>query len=97
MKAKALERTGWILILCGLVGAGITAADLFATYSGETIDASPVLAEAISSTLVPATVGALLATVGVILVLLSWWRGRRTQHMTGLQGASNWTRRTRRG
>ncbi len=87
MKVKTLKRTGWILILCGLVGAGITAADISAIYSGETTDSPPVLAEAISNTLAPATVGALMALVGVIMVLRCWWRGRRTKHTTSLQGA----------
>ena len=87
MKSKRLKLIGLLLILAGLVGVGITAADMSAIYSAETGDSAPALAEAISGTMVPATVGVLLALVGVVLVLCGWWRGRRAKHSTGLQGA----------
>ena len=76
VKVKMLKRTGWILLICGLVGVGFTAADMMTIGSGEVIDSPAVLAEAISGTLAPATFGALLALVGLIMVLLGWRRGR---------------------
>ena len=76
MKVKTLNRIGSILILCGLVGVVITVAEMMTVRSGETIDSASALAEAISATLAPASIGALLVLVGMIMVLLGWWRGR---------------------
>lgn len=76
MKVKTLKRIGWILILCGLVGVGITTAEMMTMRLGETTDSPRVHAEAISGTLAPATIGSLLALTGLIMVLLGWWRGR---------------------
>jgi len=87
MKVETLKRTGWILMLAGLIGAAITAADIYVINTTKTIGSSSALAEAISNTLVPATLGALLALAGLILVLSGWWRGRRTKHTTVLQAA----------
>ena len=55
MKIKLLKRTGRILLLCALVGLGISATNMITIISDETIDSHPVLAEAISGTLLPAT------------------------------------------
>lgn len=88
IKVKTLKRTGWILILCGLVGVGITAAEMMTIRSGETIESPPVLAEAISGTLAPATIGALLALAGLIMVLLGWWRGRPRKQTTAFHSAA---------
>ena len=82
MKVKTLKRTGWILILCGLVGGGTTAAEMMTIRLGETIDSPPVLAEAISGTLASATIGSLLALTGLVMVLLGWWRGRPRKQPT---------------
>ena len=87
MTTISLKRAGWILILAGLVGVGITAVDINGIYTSETTDSAPALAEAISGTLVPATVGSLLALVGVVLVLRAWWRTRWTKQTTALQSA----------
>jgi len=76
MKLKTGIRTGWILMLCGLLGVGISAAEKMAIFSGETIESASALAEAISGTLIPATIGVLLAFVGLIMVMLGWWRVR---------------------
>ena len=76
MKLKTRIRTGWILMLCGLLGVGITAAEMMAIYSGETIKSASALAEAISGTLIPATIGSLLTFVVLIMVLVSWWHVR---------------------
>ena len=78
---------GWTLILAGLVGVGITAVDINGIYTGGTNDSAPALAEAISGTLAPATVGFLLVLVGVVLVLRAWWRTRRTKQTTAVQSA----------
>ena len=79
---KTLERTGWILILCGLIGVGFTAAAMMTIGPGEGIDSPPALAEAISGTLAPATIGHLLALAGLVMVLLGWWRGRAMKQTT---------------
>jgi hypothetical protein len=87
MKVKTLKRTGWILMLAGLIVAAITVADIYVINTTATIGSSPALAEAISNTLAPATIGSLLALAGLILVLSGWWRGRRTKQTTVLQAA----------
>ena len=87
MEAKRLKLIGLLLILAGLVGVGITAVDINGIDTSETNNSAPALAEAISGTLVPATVGSLLALAGVILVLSGWWRGRQGKQPNGLQGA----------
>ena len=87
MKATRLKLIGLLLILAGLVGVGVTAVDIIGIYTHETIDSASALAGAISGTLVPATVGSLLALVGVVLVLIGWWRGRQGKQPNGLQGA----------
>ena len=38
MKVKTLKRTGWILILCGLVGVGITTAEMMTLRLEGTIE-----------------------------------------------------------
>ena len=76
MKVKSLKRTGWLLILCGLVGVGITTAEMMTLRLEGSIDSPRVHAEAISGTLAPATIGSLLTLTGLIMVLLGWWRGR---------------------
>ena len=76
MKVQTLKRTGWILILCGLAGVGVTTAEMMSILREETIDSPRVYAEAISGTLSPAIIGSLLALTGLIMVLLGWWRGR---------------------
>ncbi|MBR9759567.1 hypothetical protein GYB43_04560 [bacterium] len=76
MKTKTLKRIGWILILCGLLGVGMTTAEMMTLSLEETTDSPRVHAEAISGTLTPATIGSLLTLTGLIMVLLGWWRGR---------------------
>ena len=83
MKVRFHKRIGWTLILCGLVGAGITAAEIIGINAGAAIDSPSVLAESISGTLVPVTLGALLALLGLILVLRGWWLARQTKLTTG--------------
>ena len=76
MKVQTLKRTGWILILGGLAGVGVTTAEMMSILREETIDSPRVYAEAISGILSPAIVGSLLTLIGLIMVLLGWWRGR---------------------
>mgnify|MGYP001581154607 FL=1 len=84
MKVKTLKRTGWTLILAGLIGPGIAATDIYIINKTRTIDSPTVLAESISNTLGSATLGALLTLVGLILALIGWWGGRHTKHTTGI-------------
>ena len=83
MKLKTQIRTGWILMLCGLLGGGITAAEIIAIYSAGTIKSASALAEAISGTLIPATIGSPLWSIGLIMVLLGWLRGRPQNQIQG--------------
>ena len=76
IKVKTLKQTGWIFILSGLAGVGITTAEIMTIRRGQTIDSPRVHAEAISGALAPATIGSLLTLTGLIMVLLGWWRGR---------------------
>ena len=57
------------------------------TYKAQTSDSAAALAEGISSSLLPASIGAPLCLAGLILVLLAWWRGREAKRSTGLRDA----------
>lgn len=81
MKSTTLKRTGWILMLAGLVGVGITAVGMIATYKAETSYSATGLAEGINSSMLPASIGAPLVLAGLILALLGWWRGRGAKRL----------------
>jgi len=87
VKMKTFKRTGWILIVCGLVGNAVTAAEIMTIRSGEKINSASALAEAISSALVPAAIGVVLSLAGLIIVLLGWWHGRPMNQTTTLRSA----------
>jgi len=76
VKPKNLKRTGLVLILAGLAGVGMTAAGMINSYKTEAISSAPTLAEAISDSMVPASIGAPLVLAGLILIVHGWWRGR---------------------
>ena len=88
MKIKLLKRTGKILLLCALVGLGITATNMITIISDQTIDSVPAFTEAISGTLLPATIGSVLGLAGLIMVLVGWWRRRPQKHATAFQSAA---------
>ncbi|MEM7602886.1 MAG: hypothetical protein AAF357_15925 [Verrucomicrobiota bacterium] len=87
MKANTLKRTGWILIVCGLVAVGMSAAGVAAIDGEGVTESASVLAEQISAQLGPAAVGALLALIGVVLVLRAWFVDRRAKQTSRLQVA----------
>lgn len=87
MTLKPLGRTGWLLVVAGLAGGGITFAKMVAIYSGGGIASHPALAEAISATLIFATIGSLLVLAGIVMVLLGWWRKRRGSKRQRFQSA----------
>ena len=76
MKPKNLKRTGLVLILAGMAGVVMTAVGMSNAYKTEASDSAPAFAEAISDSLLPATIGTPLVLAGLILALLGWWRGR---------------------
>ncbi len=88
METKTLKRTGWILILFGLVGLGITAAQMMTVMSADTIGSASFLSDSISGTLVPATIGALFALAGVIMVSFGWWRRRLRKQRVAFKSAA---------
>ena len=71
-----LKRTGLILILGGLAGAGITAAGIIEAYRSKAEDSAPALAEGIGDSLLPSSIGAVLLLVGLIMVIVAWCRER---------------------
>ena len=77
MKSTNLKRTGLALMLAGMVGVGMTVVGMLETFKAQTSYSAPAaLAEGISSSLLPASIGGPLFLAGLIFVLLVWWRGR---------------------
>ena len=79
MNSNILNRSGWFLILAGLVGAGISARGMRDVYVSQGGQASVGLAEEISGSLLPAGIGALVLLAGLIMVTAAWWRGRKAK------------------
>ena len=71
-------------MLAGLAGLGMTMAGMIEIYNGQTNGSAPALAEGISGSLIPASIGAPLFLAGLILVLLGWWRGLGAKRSTGV-------------
>jgi len=82
MKTATLKRTGITLLLAGTAGLGITMTGMLRTYQTQAGDSATALAEGISGSLLPASIGSLLFLAGLIMVLLAWWYGRGTKHQT---------------
>ncbi len=74
MTSRTLKRTGLILMLTGLAGTGITAIGMIETYRTQADHSASALADGISSSLLPASIGAPLLLAGLILVVVGWWR-----------------------
>lgn len=62
----------------------MTAVGMLETFNAQASYSAPALAERISNSLIPSSIGGLLFLVGLILVLLVWWRGRGAERSTGL-------------
>jgi hypothetical protein len=86
MKSAHFKRTGLVLILGGIAGVGMTAVGMMKAYREQADISAPALAEGISSSLIPASIGAPLVLAGLILVLVGWWRGRRSRRSIELRG-----------
>lgn len=78
MRRFTAKRVGVGLVLAGLAGLAITALQMSRLYSTPGTKTPPALAEGIDATLMPATIGAGLALAGVILLVVPWWRRRRS-------------------
>jgi len=72
---KFLKCIGWFLIAAGLFGFGVTMVDYI---SLEPQESATELAESISGTLGPATLGSLSVLIGLVLVVFSWVSAKKT-------------------
>ena len=84
MKNRQLKRTGLILILAGMIGVVITTAGMIGAYrkaapgTGSTLSTADY-AKDIAGGFLPAEIGFPLILIGLILLLLGWWRARSTK------------------
>jgi len=72
---KFLKCIGWFLIAAGLFGFGVTMVDYI---SLEPQGSAMELAESISGTLGPATLGSLSVLIGLVLVVFNWVSAKKT-------------------
>jgi hypothetical protein len=72
---KFLKCIGWFLIPAGLFGFGVTMVDYI---SLEPQESAMELAESISGTLSPATLGSLSVLIGLVLVVFNWVSAKKT-------------------
>ena len=72
---KFLKCIGWFLIAAGLFGFGVTMVDYI---SLEPQESAMELAESISGTLSPATIGSLSILIGLVLVVFNWVSAKKT-------------------
>jgi hypothetical protein len=72
---KFLKCIGWFFIAAGLFGFGVTMVDYI---SLEPQGSAMELAESISGTLGPATLGSLLVLIGLVLVVFNWVSAKKT-------------------
>ena len=71
---KFLKCIGWFLIAAGLFGFGVTMVDYI---SLEPQESAMELAESISGTLSPATLGSLSILIGLGIIFLVWIRSKK--------------------
>ena len=72
---KFFKCIGWFLIAAGLFGFGVTMVDYI---SLEPQESAMELAESISGTLSPATLGSLSILIGLVLVVFNWVSAKKT-------------------
>ena len=72
---KFLKCIGWFFIAAGLFGFGVTMVDYI---SLEPQESAMELAESISGTLSPATIGSLSILIGLVLVVFNWVSAKKT-------------------
>ena len=72
---KFFKCIGWFLIAAGLFGFGVTMVDYI---SLEPQESAMELAESISGTLSPATIGSLSILIGLVLVVFNWVSAKKT-------------------
>ena len=86
MKNKRLKRTGFILILAGMIGVIITTAGMIGAYrkaassSGSNLS-SEDYAKDIAGVLLPAEIGSPLILIGLVLVIVGWWRSPKEKQL----------------
>ena len=72
---RFLKYFGWIFIVFGLIGFGVTIVDYI---SLEPQESAMEFAESISGTLGPATLGSLSVLIGLVLVVFNWVSAKKT-------------------
>ena len=72
---RFLKYVGWLFIVFGLLGFGVT---LFDYLSLEPRESSTAFAESVSGTLGPATLGSLSILIGLVIILFVWIRSKST-------------------
>ena len=85
MKNKRLKRTGFILILAGMIGVIMTTAGMIGAFrkassTGPTLS-SEDYAKDIVGVLLPAEIGSPLILIGLVLVIVGWWRSRKEKQL----------------
>ncbi len=76
LRNRRLQRSGLILLLAGMVGVAMTAAGMIGAYKEQATVSATTLAEDVSNSLLPATIGCPLVLAGLALFLLGWWNSR---------------------
>ena len=76
MTNRTAKCVGWSLIVIGLLGVAVTAVNITMVDPSPGADSPTAVAKAISGELIPATMGVLMAFVGVLFLVRAWWRGR---------------------
>jgi hypothetical protein len=71
---RFLKYVGWLFIVFGLLGFGVTLVDYL---SLEPQESSTVFAESVSGTLGPATLGSLSSLIGFVIIFLFWIRTKK--------------------
>ncbi|MGI9243837.1 MAG: hypothetical protein ACR2RV_23775 [Verrucomicrobiales bacterium] len=83
MNSTNLKCAGLVLMLAGMAGVGITAAEMLGVYKVQADSSASALAEGIGSTLLPATIGGPMFLAGLGAILAVWWRGRGSERAVG--------------
>jgi hypothetical protein len=85
MQNRHLQRSGLILLFAGMVGVAMTAAGMIGAFRKASSTSPPLSSEDyakdIVGVLLPAEIGSPLILIGLLLVLLGWWRSRNEKQL----------------
>jgi hypothetical protein len=73
---RFLKYVGWLFIVFGLLGFGVTLVDCL---SLEPRESSTAFAESVSGTLGPATLGSLSVFIWIVIIFLFWIRTKNSR------------------